>query len=102
MKSEKRWRLLNALHRAAFAVAVLFAISSSVALAADEYVFLPSGYNPENVSYSGESAGIPLESATKVVTSSSTELESFWRVSDESEGIPIRTDKLRMFYIIFR
>ena len=85
-----------------FATLAAAIVSSSAVLADDDTEFFPKGYNPENVSYSAVSLGIPLESAMKIVTSSSTALESFWRVSDVSDGIPIRTDKLRMFVIILK
>ena len=78
--------------------AALLAISAL----AEDYQFIVSGYPAANVSYPAESAAIPIETATRNGPTAAQALEARCRTWDESDGIPLRTDKFRATMIIVR
>ena len=89
--------------RAAFVAAILaFGGAALPALHADTYQFIISGYPAANERYSGSSPATSLATATQRGVSSAFPLEARYRTWDESDGIPLRTDKFRGLHLIFR
>ena len=78
------------------------ALAAALPSVADDYKFIISGYPAVNESYSAESAGTALVTATRCGRSEASALEARYRTRCESEGIGMRTDKRNGLYIIFR
>lgn len=89
--------------RAAFLAAILaFGGTALSPLCADTYQFIVSGYPAANESYSAASSGTALATSTRSVPTAAQVLEARYRTWDESDGIPLRSDKPRGFSIFVR
>ena len=53
-------------------------------------------------SYAASSSPLPLASATRRDGSAAFPMEARYRTWDESDGIPLRSDKFKAMMIIFR
>lgn len=81
----------------------LFALAAALPSVADDaYEFLISGYPAEDKSYPAASKGIALATATRSGRSEGSLVEARYRTRCESDGIGMRSDERRVFYIIVR
>ncbi len=90
------------LHAAFLVAALALGVAVLSPLHADTYQFIVSGYPAANESYPAASAGTTLATATRSDKSVASLLEARYRTWDESDGIPLRSDKFKAMMIIFR
>ena len=98
--NKPNWRF--APKTATAAALALAAAGAPPATLADDYQFIVSGYPAVNVSYSSASAGTDIATATRSVPTSAAPLEARYRTTGESDGVDLRSDKVRATAIIFR
>ena len=71
--------------------------------AGETYQYIISGSPADNESYSAVSSAISIEVATtRHDESAASPMEARYRTWDESDGIPLRSDKFQAMMIIFR
>lgn len=70
--------------------------------AGDTYQYIISGTPVANESYAVASSASPLASATRSDGSAASPMEARYRTWDESDGIPLRSDKFKAMMIIFK
>ena len=71
-------------------------------LHADTYQFIVSGYPAENENYAAASSGTALVTSTHAVPTAVQALEARYRTWGESDGIALRSDKLRIMMVVIR
>ncbi len=87
---------------AALLAALAFGGAASLPLHADTYQYIISGTPVADESYAAASSASPLASATRRDGSAASPMEARYRTWDESDGIPLRSDKFKAMMIIFR
>ena len=70
--------------------------------AGETYQYIISGTPVANESYAAASSASPLASATRRDGSAASPMEARYRTWDESDGIPLRSDKFKAMMIIFK
>ena len=88
--------------RLAAVAAFAFGEAALSPLHADTYQYIISGTPVANESYAAASSASPLASATRRDGSTASPMEARFRTWDESDGIPLRSDKFKATMIIFR
>ena len=87
---------------AALLAALAFGEAALLPLYADTYQYIISGTPVADESYAAASSASPLASATRRDGSAASPMEARYRTWDESDGIPLRSDKFKAMMIIFR
>lgn len=82
--------------------ALAFGGAAHLPLHADTYQYIISGTPVANESYAVASSLSPLVTATRRGGSAASPIEARYRTWDESDGIPLRSDKFKAMMIIFR
>ena len=95
--------VLAGVGRRALSAALVAAGAAALSpLRADTYQFIVSGYPAANERYAAASAATTLATATRAVPTAPEALEARYRTWDESDGIPLRSDKPQGVVLIFR
>ena len=87
---------------AALLAALAFGGAALLPLHADTYQYIISGTPVADESYAASSSPLPLASATRRDGSAAFPMEARYRTWDESDGIPLRSDKFKAMMIIFK
>ena len=88
--------------KSAALLAALLLVGTQFA-AGETYQYIISGSPADNESYSAVSSAISIEVATtRHDESAASPMEARYRTWDESDGIPLRSDKFKAMMIIFR